>query len=349
MVSAFVELFLDAAPWLILGLFFAGMIKAFVPMNQLERHFGGHSKWNIVKAALIGAPLPLCSCGVIPAAMGIRRSGASKSTTASFLIATPETGVDSVSVSYALLGPFMATIRPFVAIFSAIVAGLMVHAMDDKKESPTITEQKNKSKCCGGKKEETKQTIPQKFSDGLRYAAFNIVDDIWLWLSIGIAFAAAAKVYLPPEFIMEYGQGLFAMTALMLVSIPMYICATASTPIAAGLLVSGVSPGAVLVFLLVGPATNIATLAVVGNELGKRSLVGYLTGLVGSAFAFGLFVDFLIQENVINIQAQLADVQQIVSPPIQTISAVILSVFMIISIMKWLRKKGGLLKTVSES
>ena len=148
----FVALFTESAPWLLLGLLIAGFMKWLVPMDLLKKHMGDNRFISIIKAALIGAPLPLCSCGVIPAAIGLRRSGASRSTTVSFLVATPETGVDSISVSYALLGPFFAIIRPFAAIFTAIYAGVMVKLFaltGDKPASSENTElQEETTDCC---------------------------------------------------------------------------------------------------------------------------------------------------------------------------------------------------------
>ena len=127
LLKNFIDLFLDSAPWLLLGLILAGLLKVFVPMVWMQKQLGGHGFKTVVKAALLGAPLPLCSCGVIPAAVGLRRSGASKAATTSFLVSTPETGVDSIAVSYVLLGPFMAIVRPIAAITSAIVALSLIH------------------------------------------------------------------------------------------------------------------------------------------------------------------------------------------------------------------------------
>lgn len=138
LLSNFIDLFLDSAPWLLLGLVLAGMLKMFVPMTWMQKQLGGHGVKTTIKAAVLGAPLPLCSCGVIPAAVGLRRSGASKAATTSFLVSTPETGIDSVSVSYVLLGPFMAVVRPIAAVTSAIVAGLLVGRDDDEAKAAEV-------------------------------------------------------------------------------------------------------------------------------------------------------------------------------------------------------------------
>ncbi|MFD1382300.1 SO_0444 family Cu/Zn efflux transporter [Rhodanobacter aciditrophus] len=291
---AFIDLFLESAPWLVLGLIIAGLLKEFVPMAWMEKQLGQNAKFPVIKAALIGAPLPLCSCGVIPAAAGLRKAGASKGATTSFLISTPETGVDSIALSWVLLGPFMAIARPIAAIFSAITAGWLVgkeQAVESLPEAPKST-----SSCCASNSchsTPNKLSLLQRFKRGIHYAATEMVDDIAIWLLIGIGFAAAVQAFVPASFLAQWGTGLLAMLVMVIISIPMYICATASTPIAAGLLVAGVSPGAVLVFMLAGPATNIATLGVVYKLLGKRALWSYLAGVLGCALAFGWAVDWL--------------------------------------------------------
>lgn len=303
------DLYLDAAPWLLLGLIAAGLIKAWLPEGVLERWLGGHGAWPVVKAAIIGAPLPLCSCGVLPAALGLRRGGASRSATVSFLIATPETGVDSIAVSYAMLGPVMAVVRPIAAIFSAIATGLLTTLVPQAQPLPLNTPT---STCCSGgccgSSTPTPTNKPGVLSttvQGLRYAVSDILDDIALWLAIGILLAGAVATWVPPQALAAWGSGLPAMGLMLLVGIPMYICATASTPVAAALLLAGASPGTVLVFLLAGPATNLATLAVLRKELGVGILATYLVGIAVSSIGFGLLLDSLLSHFGIDISVQL--------------------------------------------
>ncbi|MBJ7549969.1 SO_0444 family Cu/Zn efflux transporter [Marinomonas ostreistagni] len=294
--NALIELFLESAPWLILGLVIAGLLKEFVPMSWMEKQLGRRSRFSVVKAAFIGAPLPLCSCGVIPAAAGLRKAGATKGATTSFLISTPETGVDSIALSWALLGPFMAIIRPIAAITSAVTAGFLVgkdESITPSDDHLNTTSSCATKGCCSQKKPDAPLSISQRFIRGMRYAATEMVDDIAIWLVIGLGFAALVQAYIPQSFLAEWGNGLLAMLVMMIISIPMYICATASTPIAAGLLVVGVSPGAVLVFMLAGPATNIATLGVVHKLLGKRALFSYLSGVMICALGFGFLANQL--------------------------------------------------------
>ncbi len=328
LINNFIELSAEASPWLLLGLLIAGLMKAWVPTKILSKHLGGGYK-SIIKAALIGAPLPLCSCGVIPVATELRRSGASKSATAAFLVATPETGVDSVSVSYAMLGPIMAIYRPITAIVSAIITGLLVSSIkDDEKASNTaISAADTPIKSCCSKKIEPETILPvekksccasknqpntavtssplNKTFQGVKYAATQLIDDIIIWLAIGLIFATLVKTFLPAEFLLSYGSGLPAMLMMIVISIPMYICATASTPVAAGFILAGLSPGTALVFMMAGPATNISTLGVIKNEMGTKVLSHYLLGISACAIAFGSLLDFGLNYYSINISDQM--------------------------------------------
>jgi len=287
----FITVFNEAAPWLCLGLVIAGIIKVFVPQDLMNKQLGGTGPATIVRASLVGAPLPLCSCGVIPTAISLKQSGASRGATASFLVSTPETGVDSISISYAMLGPFMAIVRPLSAIFSAIYTGLLVQRFGDTATSnkPTV------SACCSKKSAApAKQNTLNKLMAVLRYGFGQMINDTAHWLLIGLFFAAAVTTFVPTDYLSQYGDSILTMVLLVVISIPMYICATASTPVAAGLLLAGVSPGAILVFMLAGPATNIALIGVVKTQLGIRSAAAYLFGVMSSAIAMGLIVDAVI-------------------------------------------------------
>ena len=316
------QLSAEASPWLILGLLIAGLMKAWVPSKILSRHLG-HGNKAIVKAALIGAPLPLCSCGVIPVATELRRSGASSPATSAFLVATPETGVDSVSVSYALLGPVLAIYRPITAILSAIFTGILVASVnnDEKlptrkakttsccaskaiKKAPEQAEQETTS-CCASKVEEKNTSMMAKTSAGIRYSATQLIDDLIKWLLVGLLFATIVRTFVPASFLLSYGSGLGAMLVMIAMSIPMYICATASTPIAAGFILAGISPGTALVFMMAGPATNISTLGVIKNEMGSAVLIKYLLGIAISAIAFGLLLDWGLGYFMIDISQQM--------------------------------------------
>ena len=292
--SNFVLLFTESAPFLLLGMFIAGMINQWIPRTWVEKTLGGKS--SILNAALIGAPLPLCSCSVIPVAMGIRRSGASKASTASFLVATPETGVDSIGITYALMGPIMSVARPIAAIASAIVAGLFVLWFGKQDNALELEPQVKSTSSCCHKVSVAPSTISEKINAALVFGYGQLLRDFMLWFLVGIFFAALVTTIVPAGFLNQYGQGILAMLVVVLISIPMYVCATASTPLAVGLLLSGITPGAALVFMLTGPATNIATLMVIKNELGKRELGLYLLAIVFSALTSGLILDFLFEQ-----------------------------------------------------
>ncbi len=326
LVNNFVSLFVESAPWLMLGLLIAGLIKQLVPEKWLQRHLSGSGFKPVMKGALIGAPLPLCSCGVIPAAVGLRRAGASKASTTSFLVATPETGVDSVSLTYAMMGPVMAIVRPIAAISTAVTAGLLVHLTDknqsEKSEkvnasqtssccssakveaepttssccSSEVTTPEAKPGCCSSKKSQArrKPSLISRLTDSVRYASFKLLPDISHWLLIGLGFAALVQTFVPPSMMTSFGQGVFGMLLMVLISIPVYVCATASTPIAAGLMLAGVSPGAALVFMLAGPATNLSTLGSMRNELGNRAIAIYLVSVIVCAMVAGLLLDALV-------------------------------------------------------
>lgn len=365
------ELCLEAAPWLVLGLIIGGLIKALVPTSFLNKHLSGNGFVSVSKAALFGAPLPLCSCGVIPAALGLRRAGASKPATISFLVSTPETGVDSVTISYALLGPFMAIVRPIAAIISAITAGMLVSKADETVTSSSHTHD-HSSSCCETEKvastdsccsseaaassvssccdsddkkdavspsqeasccsSDSCDTTPDLKTNGfvseawagIKYSFNTLFVDVLFWLVIGLVFAALVKTFVPVTFLAEYGSGFPAMLIMLVIGIPMYVCATASTPIAAGLLLAGVSPGTAMVFLMAGPATNISTLGVIGKELGKQPLIAYLVGVGFITLLTGLAVDAIVEHWNINVQAQIVHSQDLVPPVVSWASLLML-------------------------
>ena len=344
LIDNFVHLFIESAPWLMLGFTIAGIMRVFVPNELLAKHLGEPGFVATAKAAMLGAPLPLCSCGVIPAALGLRRSGASKAATTSFLISTPETGVDSVAVSYAMLGPFMAIIRPIAAITTAITAGLLVgpddKAMTDQPEaSESIccaakqTTQTEETSCCNTDQHAKPDSVISRIHESLRFTFVDLIKDTSLWLLIGLGMAAIVKTYVPSEFLTQWGDGFMAFVVMALIGVPMYICAIASTPIAAGLLFSGISPGATLVFMLVGPATNIATIGLVRRELGNRALAAYIGSVVGMGFAFGYLTNYLADQFAIQFSVQADNAHIMINTPLAIVCAAVLAGFMVRAII----------------
>ncbi len=349
--------FLDTAFWLLIGLLAAGFIKSFISQDTMQRWVGGRGLGAILRAALFGAPLPLCSCGVLPAAIGLRRAGASKEATVSFLISTPETSVDSVAVTYALMGPVMAIFRPLAALVNAVGTGLLTTLVADESvperatentpektraavvESCCSSKEKGKmeavvSSCCAEKPEkaaasccsEKKEVKPaqNKFILVLSYAGAELLDDISKWLAIGIVLAGIMLTFIPPDWLAQWGGGLSAMLVMLVVGVPMYICAVASTPVAAGLLVAGVSPGAVLVFLLVGPATNIASFALLKQELGLKVTLMYLSGLSVLSLMMGLLLEWMLHSQQWQIEASLGEAHAMLPGMVSWVSAFIL-------------------------
>lgn len=313
------ELYLSAAPWLLLGLFLAAVVHAWIPEQVIQRWLGGEGFLPVVRAAIVGAPLPLCSCGVIPAALGLRRSGASRSATVSFLIATPETGVDSVSVTYALLGPLMAIVRPIAAILTGIVAGTLTLLIPEGRttlRSPPgigipITVETPIASTTQESTDSLDTSFPSRLNHSIHYVITDILDGIFGWLLIGLLVAGAVMTLFPPMLLAQWGGGLPAMLVMLLAGIPIYICATASTPLAAALLMAGVSPGAVLVFMLSGPATNLSTLGVVHKEFGRNTVIAYLGGIAITAVGLGLLLDEIATAMGLMEQIRQAEIDEL--------------------------------------
>lgn len=344
--------YLETAVWLIFGLITAGLVKVYIPADAMQRWLGGKGFAAVGRAALFGAPLPLCSCGVLPAALGLRRAGASKEATISFLISTPETSIDSVAVTYALMGPLMAIYRPISALLSALITGAATALVDDdapKRVAPVITGccnkeavsvtccesiEKPKSSCCDSPDESANladkkfsgesSTDRNKIKQALRFAGAELLDDISKWLAFGIVFAGIMMTLIPEGWLAQWGQGLTAMLVMLVVGIPMYICAVASTPVAAGLLLAGVSPGAVLVFLLVGPATNIASLILVQREMGTKVTFIYVGGIALCSVSMGLLLEWLMRTYNLQIHTTIQQSETMLPYALSLISAIFL-------------------------
>ena len=277
------ELSKEMAPYLLIGFFFAGVLHVFFKKEKIAKYMGGSKLKSSIYAALIGIPLPLCSCGVIPTGISFYKNGASKGATVSFLISTPQTGVDSILVTYSMLGLPFALIRPVIAFISGIFGGAFTNYYTKNDKNDAGKEPKNQN----DEQEET--NVFRKF---FRYAFVEFLQDISKWLIIGLLLAALISVLLPDDFFTAYiGNPWLSMGIVLLASIPLYVCATGSVPIAAVLMMKGLSPGAALVFLMAGPATNAATITVLAKVLGRKALTGYLVSIIGMAVAFGFIID----------------------------------------------------------
>ena len=279
----------EMAPYLLLGFLVAGWLKVFFPARHMERLMGRNSFRSVLWAALLGIPMPLCSCGVVPTGVSFYRNGASRGATVSFLISTPQTGVDSILATYAMLGGPLAIIRPVVALFTGLGGGWLTNKLERKDET--------RIPVSAWVEASEPRSITRKIGDMLRYAFVDFLQDIMKWLVIGLFIAAAIELLIPNEFFSNYGgQGFTGMLLMLVASVPMYVCATASVPIAAVLLAKGLAPGAVLVFLMAGPATNAATITVLSKALGRKSFLVYLFSIVAGALVFGSLVNLLPAE-----------------------------------------------------
>jgi len=278
----------EMAPYLLLGFLVAGVLYAFVPGSFYRNHLSRPGAWAVVKAALIGVPLPLCSCGVLPTAVSLRKNGASRAAATSFLIATPQTGIDSIAATYSLLGPAFAIIRPVAALVTAFLGGMAVGRSEEKCEND----------CNAGNDTidaPRSDTFVRKVADALRYGFVEMVQNIGMWLTVGLVIAAAITVFVPDGFFTVFKDyPLAAMICVVIVAVPMYVCSTGSIPIALSLMLKGLSPGAAFVLLMAGPAANFASLIIVSKSMGKKTAAIYLATIVAGAIGIGLCIDYLM-------------------------------------------------------
>ncbi len=281
----FISILNEMSPYLLLGFLFAGILHVFFPQQKVNKYLGNNNFMSVMNAALIGVPLPLCSCGVIPTGISFYKNGASKGSSVSFLISTPQTGIDSILVTYSLLGLPFALLRPIIAFITGITGGLFTNIFDKKNKTSSNKPLINTANV-------TKKTKHNKFTTLLHYAFIEFLSDIAKWLIIGIIIAATISVIIPDDFFTSTFKNEFLnMLLILAASIPVYVCATASVPIAAVLMLKGLSPGAALVLLMAGPATNVATLTVIGKTLGKKPLITYLISIISGALFFGILIN----------------------------------------------------------
>lgn len=287
------HIFTDAAPYVIFGFLAAGLIKAVIPEEAVARHLGGRSTAAVVKASLFGIPLPLCSCGVIPAAISLRKQGAGRGPSAAFLVSTPESGVDSIAITWALLDPVMTVIRPIAAFITGTLTGVLINNLpEEKTELDVASNECGCSDSCNDPGPQAKASLGQRMLAGVRYAFGELLKDIGGWLLLGVLIAGLVATVVPDGFfalLFQYES--VSLLVMLLVSIPLYMCASASTPVAAALVLKGLSPGAALVFLLAGPATNAATLTVVARFWGRRATMVYLATIAFCSLVLGWLVN----------------------------------------------------------
>lgn len=289
------SLTLEMSPYLLIGLLMAGILRLFLPNELLKRHLEKRSIWSIIKASLIGVPIPICSCGVIPVAAHLKKEGASKSSVLSFLTSTPTTGIDSILATYALMGPIFAILRPILSFISGIIVGLG-SLFIEKNDLTHKTGQE--------KPPQEEKGLVKKFYNVFHYAFVELIEDIGKWLILGIIFGGLITALIPANLGHQYlSNPLVSYPLMFIVGIPLYVCSTGSIPMAASMIKVGLTPGAALVFLLAGPATNTATIAFVGGKLGKKTLTIYLISIIFVALFSGIFLD--ISWKVLNLNQSM--------------------------------------------
>jgi len=305
--TLFVEIwkvFYEASLFILFGFVVAGALQHWISAKQVYRLLGRKKFSSILLASIAGIPLPLCSCSVIPAAMALRRRGASRGATVSFLISTPETSAESITLTYALMDLPMTIFRPVAALITALFAGLATEVFGPANDEPKpetgtdIISPEPDDACC-----QDSSQPPEPERPSYRVAFIELFDDLAYWILLGLVLAGLISALAPSDLVGKYlGSGLLPMLAMLVISVPLYVCASGSTPIAAALIMKGLSPGAALVLLLAGPATNIATMTIVWKFLGKRVLIIYVASIVVVSLLLGIYVDGYYQSRGIDPQ-----------------------------------------------
>ena len=280
-----ISLFIEMTPYILFGVIIAGILSVYVNKKYVAKHIGGHTLPSIFKAALFGVPLPLCSCGVVPTTVYLKQAGASKPAAMSFLISTPQTGVDSIVATYGMLGPFFAVFRPAAALLTGMWGGFLSLVFDKSQEKKVKTFEIEDIKSDEGFK--------AKFRKFKNYAFIEFVDDIASQFVLGLILAGVISYLIPDNFFSGsfLADGLPGMIFMIIIGIPLYICSTSSIPIAVALIAKGISPGAAYVFLIAGPATNAASLAVLLKVLGRKQTFIYLGSIISGSIIAGFIIN----------------------------------------------------------
>ena len=380
--SACLAVFLEMAPFLLFGFAMAGVISTYLRPERLQPLLSGEGSRPVAIAAVVGAPLPLCSCSVVPVAAALRQAGAGRGPTSAFLISTPETGVDSIAATYGLLGPWMAVARPVAALATALATGLAVGAGErsarrPQVSSPTAAPAKRpfgagfpglptagaEADCCHASQpapepepccaaevdgaaprglpdpEHARPSAPARWRAALAYGFVRLVDDLAWPLVLGVLVSGLIAALLPTEWLVSPAlQGPLGYLVMLAVGLPVYVCAAASTPVAATLIAKGLSPGAALVFLLASPATNLGSLLVVRRLLGGRGLAIHLLVLSISTLAAGFALDLLLSAAGVDLRAPLAEAQHEHTGPLAQLSALVLAALLLASFYRGLSK-----------
>jgi len=318
------------SPYLLFGFLIAGTLSVFISPKLVESQLGGRGIWPVIKASLFGVPLPLCSCGVIPVAVSLRKHGASRGASISFLLSTPQTGIDSLFVTYGMLGPVFAIFRPVIAFVTGIIGGTAVQIIAPAGNTQQINGQGDAPKqecqdsCCN-------KTQESRFVRLLKYGFLTLPKDIGGAMLTGLAIAALIAAFVPEDYVLNGVDTLGpfgTMLVMMVLGIPVYVCATASVPLAAVMIAKGISPGAALVFLMTGPATNAAALATIYKAMGSRTALVYIMSVIICALGSGLLLEFMFPQ----LGAKMQHIHQMEPSLIGHISAILLLVVLFMGI-----------------
>ncbi|MDP8212730.1 MAG: SO_0444 family Cu/Zn efflux transporter [Candidatus Zapsychrus exili] len=330
--------------YLLFGFLVAGIIHIFLKTETIAKHLGKNKLSSVIKASLFGIPLPLCSCGVIPAALSLKRDGASKGAILSFLISTPTTGIDSIFATYGILGGIFTIYRIIASFVAGVFAGVLANIFFKGEDSPLSETAPilNKPKACCSHHQEHQhniESIASKIKGVFKYAFVDLLKDVGPWVLIGILVAGVISYFIPDTFITNYLSSTWkSMFIMLLIGMPMYVCSSGSLPIAAALMLKGLNPGAAFVFLLSGPATNSAALTVIAKELGVKAAAIFVSSIIISSLFLGYILNIIWQYFDINITHHIMSHSQILPAWVSAISTIVLLVGILINILSNNRK-----------
>ncbi len=285
LVKEIILFYYEVAIYLFFGFILAGILHVFFPESIVRRHLGRDTFGSVIKATLFGIPLPICSCGVVPVAASLKNSGASRGSVISFLIATPQVGADSFMITYSLLGWIFGVFRIVASLITSLLAGILVNIAGSGNQDQMSNPENN-----------TAENLGRRIKSIAGYVEYELLGSIANPLLVGLVVAGLIAVFIPDNFFEMYmGQNIFSMLLMLAVGIPMYVCASASTPIAASLIMKGMSPGAALVFLLTGPATNAISISTVVKIIGKKSALIYLAVIAIASLTLGYLLNMIVE------------------------------------------------------
>lgn len=311
----------ETAPYVLLGFVLAGLLHVSRIGTRLLRYMRRDDSRSVLLAAMVGIPLPLCSCGVLPTALGLRRQGAGKGAVVSFLVATPETGATSIAMTYGLLGPLVAVFRPIAALITAVTAGVLVNVFDRTPPGSPPAADASANAASSTPSEASGHWIRRLY----RFTFVDLLDDLIGWVVLGVAVSAVIQVVAPPSFFEAVSANAFyAMLLMLAISVPLYVCAEASTPIAASLIAQGLNPGAALVMLLAGPATNAGAVGALWRQLGRRAVTIYLASIVTISLAMGGALNAVLDLADVNLVGRVQEACAHAPGPWRTAASVVL-------------------------